>query len=227
MTLGDELDDEPGPPEVIECPPQFYITTGPYAGSLGFGPVPGALFGTPISLGFGDDAEGGLIPIYPVRLNLHPSAKVSALYRRKNDERVETRGSVCNILLQHGTSPGMTYDDFDERRVVGPEPEPLVSRCIIEPYQTPRDMLERKGQAAPDFPFIGTFKFNDCVAQGDLVEVPYEYARAAGLELPNVPLNPRKTAYTRFKLVNRRTKGINSDLILQFFLSPTEELWHA
>jgi hypothetical protein len=150
-----------------------------------------------------------------------PVRKHSAILRRKNDERVEAKGVVSKIY-QHRA---MNYDDFDDPLISIEQPVKRI-KAIIGRYQVPKDVTgDTKGREEPNYPFIGTFRWRDGVKKLDLVEVPYEYAQRAGLsncvfgevEEPNI------TYYTRFKLVNKKTKGINSDVMLQFFLAPTEE----
>jgi hypothetical protein len=114
--------------------------------------------------------------------------------------------------------------------VVGGEVAPIRSWAIVEPLQKEKSKIgDDKATEFKDFPYVGTFRFADDVRRLDLVEIPYEYARAAGLvlDLSGDAKGPRQTLFTRFKLVNRVTSGINSDLVNKFFLSPTEEVWQG
>lgn len=167
-----------------------------------------------------------------MRVSFMPSQKESAFYRRKNDERVELLGVSCKVFRakdaggkEIGVFGDVTVKNMGEAR-------PINSRVIIEPYQTEKNKIgDDKATEIVEYPYVGTFRFADDIRRLDLVEVPYEYARAAGLdachteEFSRSPQQPLHTLWTRFKLVNRVTKGINSDLVNKFFLAPTEEHW--
>lgn len=121
-------------------------------------------------------------------------------------------------------------DVFGDVTVIGGEVKPVCSYVIVEPYQKERSKIgDDKATEYTEFPYVGTFRFADDVRRLDLVEIEYEYARAAGLTLDFAgdPNGPRQTLFTRFKVVNRVTKGINSDLVNKFFLAPTEEVWQG
>jgi len=158
-----------------------------------------------------------------------PSSKESAFYRRKNDERVEMRGLPCRVYRAKDGG-GKTVDVFGDVTVVGGEVTPVRSWVILEHYQKEKSRIgDDRATEEKELPLVGTFRFADDVRRLDLVEIPYEYVRAAGLsqDFAGTPNNPRQTLYTRFKLVNRVTSGINSDLINKFYLAPTEEVWGA
>jgi hypothetical protein len=163
-----------------------------------------------------------------MRVSFMPSRKESAFLRRKNDERVELMGTPCKIYRAKDGG-GKRVDVFGDVGVNTPEVRPINTRVIIE-YQKEKSQIgDDKATEYKEFPFEGTFRFVDDVRRLDLVEIPYEYARAAGLVLDfaGVPQEPERTLFTRFKLVNRVTKGINSDLMNKFYLSPTEEVWNG
>jgi hypothetical protein len=159
-----------------------------------------------------------------------PSRKESAFYRRKNDERVEIRGVACK-LYRSQDGPGKVIDKFDSVVIApGPEPVAIVTKVIIEPYQTARNKIgDDHATEYTDFPFTATLRFADDAKRLDLIEIAYEYARAAGLTrfASGEPRDVTHVFYTRFKLVNRVTSGINSDLMNKFFISPTEETWNV
>lgn len=159
-----------------------------------------------------------------------PSRKESAFYRRKNDERVELMGTPCK-LYRAKDGATRTVDEFDEIMITkaGYEPIPIDSFVIMESYQEERSRVG-KGQATEykDLPLTATFRFADDVRRLDLVEVPYEYAIAAGLIRcldDSAVRPPTKTLYTRFKITNRMTRGINSDLTNKYYVVPSEEVW--
>lgn len=165
----------------------------------------------------------------PFRLSgLTPSSKESAFYRSKNDERVRLRGTPCKVFrVQDAT---VTTDYFDNLIVSkeNSEPTPINTFVIVEPYQVPRNKIGNdQGSEYSEFPFTATFKFSDDIRRLDLVEIDYEYARNSGLtrNFSGTPNTPLHTLRTRFKVLNRVTTGINSDLTNKFFLVPSEENW--
>lgn len=112
-----------------------------------------------------------------------PSSKESALLRRKNDERVELLGTACKLYRHKDIAGGgVQYDEFDRPVVIGNKPRAVFTTAIIEPYQEEMQRVyDEKGRVHERFPYVGTFRFLDDVRRLDIVEVAYEYARAAGL----------------------------------------------
>ncbi len=169
-----------------------------------------------------------------MRYNIQPARKESAIYRRKNDERVEILGSECIIWRRRNLKPTPTsrtrYDAFDDMIISKKtEPAPLHTRVVLEMYyQHDKDITgDDRGREEVEYPIVGTFRFVDKVQKSDLVEIPYEYCMAAGLDkiFNGSVMEPTQDLRMRFKLVNRRTRGIRADFINQFFLAPTEETW--
>ncbi len=163
----------------------------------------------------------------PPVLNLQPSRKESAFWRRKNDERVEGWGTECKLFRFQDIGPdAKKFDAFDDAVTVGKEPSSIETLVIIEPYQQDEDIVDSSGKDKKEFPFVATMRFRDDAAKGDIVEIAYEFARAAGLIdcYEGDVQEPTVRPFTRYKLVNRVTSGINSDMVNKFFIAPSEEV---
>lgn len=138
-------------------------------------------------------------------------------------------GIPCQIYRSKDiVGGGVSYDEFDRPVVSGAKARALHTMVIIEVYQEPMQRIhDNKGRFHERFPYVGTFRFADDIQRLDLVDIAYEYARAAGLTncLWGDVVEPSTVYYTRFKLVSRVTTGINADLMNKFYLVPTEEDW--
>jgi hypothetical protein len=158
----------------------------------------------------------------PWGVNLIPSRKEASLYRRKSDERVELFGAPCSLHRQ----AEITFDAFDNQQVVTGSVKVVSTRVILE-YQKPLPTVAERARDIKDFPFVAIFRFKDDVKRGDIFDVAYVYARAAGLlnycHYTGAEAGPSVTTTMRFKIVNRITSGVNADLTNRYNVVPTEE----
>lgn len=169
-----------------------------------------------------------------MRQSIIPSDHYANLIRRKNDERVEVRGSTCKIYRQVDIDPAdIKYDDADDI-IMSPDTKPtqLDTRVILNQYQTGKDRVGTEdGREFEDLPIIATLRFIDNILPEDIIEVAYTYAlKQSVLVDPNgyltqVPEDKELT--TRFKVTNRNIKGVNIDWVNQYFVVPSQENWEG